>query len=119
MIDHYFDDNNAHIKVKDFGKWHYKKCAVLYKETTWLYLTEEGISDLDWTKITDYFVGFQTFTGPGAPALTNEVVQIITGFKEMSDTTKYLRAETKATKETIDTVDLAFPTNVARVYNKV
>ena len=86
---------------------------------TWLYPTEEGISGSDWIKITDHFVGYQTFTGPGAPALTNEVVQIVTGFKEMSDATKNLYAETEAAKETIDSSDTAFPVDVTKVYDKV
>ena len=74
---------------------------------------------MDWTKITKQFVGYQTFTGPGEPTLTNEVVQIATGFKGISDATKNLFAEGEAAKEIIDTTDLVFPTDVARVYNKV
>ena len=55
----------------------------------------------------------------GAPALTNEVVQITTGFKEMSEGTKNLHAETEAVKEIIDTIDPDFCADVARIYNKV
>lgn len=121
MLDLYYDDNNGFNEVKNFHKWHKpnKKYAVLYKETSFLYPTEQGISGLDWTKITEHFVVFQTFTGPGAPALTNEVVQITTGFKEMSDTTKNLHVEAETAKEIVNTTDLVFPTDVARVYNKV
>ena len=91
----------------------------MYKETSFHYPTEHRISGLDWTKLTEQFVGFQTFTGPDAPALTNEVVQIANGFKEMSDATKNSRAEFEAAKEVVDTADTYFPADVARIYNKV
>ena len=45
--------------------------------------------------------------------------QIATGFKEMSDATKNLRAEIEAAKEIIDSLDLVFPADVKRVYDKV
>lgn len=52
IIDLYFDDNNGFNDVKNFGKWYNtnKKYDVLYKEMLFLYLTEQGISRLDWTK---------------------------------------------------------------------
>ena len=91
MLDYYFDENNAHPEVKNYEKWHHNKYAAIYKETTWLYPTEEDISGKDWTKIIDCFVGYKTFTGPGAPALTTEVKQIATCFKELSYATKNLK----------------------------
>ena len=121
MLDYYFGDSNGPNELKNFGKWHNtnKKYTVLYKETPFLYPTEQGISKLDWTKITEQFIEYQTFTGLGTPALTNEVVQIATGFKEMSEAKKIFCAETEATKETIDTTNTDFPTGVTMIYNKV
>jgi len=119
MIDYYFDENNTHPEVENYGKWQWKKYAVIYKETSWLFPKEEDITGKDWTKITDCFVGYQTFSGPGAPALTTEVKQVATGFKEMLDATKNSHAETEAAKEDIDTLDLAFPADVKSVYKKV
>ena len=121
MLDYFIDDNNAHSLVRNYGKWHNedKKYAVLCKEDSFLYPTKHRISGLDWMKLTEQFVGFQIFTGPGAPALTNEVVQIASGFKEMSDATKNSHAEFEAAKEVVNTTDTNFSTNVARIYNKV
>ena len=45
--------------------------------------------------------------------------QIATGFKEMSDATKNSCAETEAAKKIIDSLDLAFPADAKRVYDKV
>ena len=55
ILDLYFDKNNDHPEVKNFGKWRNndEKYAVLYKETLFLYPTEQRISSLDWTKITE------------------------------------------------------------------
>ena len=119
MLDYFFDENNAHPEVKNYGKRQQKKYAVIYKKTTWLYPTEEGISRKDYIKITDCFVGYQTFTVPDISALTTEVTQIATGFKNMLNATKNSRAETKAAKEIIDTLDLAFSADVKLVYEKV
>ena len=47
------------------------------------------------------------------------MVQIAIGFKEMSEITKNLHAEAEAAKEIIDTMDTDFPTDVAKIYNKV
>ena len=46
MLDLYVDNNNGHSEVKNFGKWRNpnKKYAVMYKETSFLYPTEQGIS---------------------------------------------------------------------------
>ena len=121
MLDYLVDINNGHNEMRSLGKLHNadKKYAVLCKETSFLYRTKCRISGLDWTKLTEQFVGFQIFTAPGAPALTNEVVQITYGFKEMSDTTKNSCSEFEAAKEVVDTTDDNFPTDVARIYNKV
>ena len=74
---------------------------------------------MDWTKVTEQFVGYQTFPGPGASAFTNEVVQIATGLEEISDATKNLHTETEVTKDTIDTSDTVFSDDDKKVYNKV
>lgn len=61
----------------------------------------------------------KNFIGQGAPALSNEVVQIATGFKEMSEVTKNLRAEAEAAKDIIDTSDPDFSIDVKRIYSKM
>ena len=119
MLNYLDDFNNGYNEMRNFGKWHNvdKKYAVLFKETSFLYPTERRISGLDWTKLTEQFFGFQTFTGLGAPALTNEVVHIANCFKEMSDATKNSCAEFEAAKEVVDTTDTNFPTDVPSIYN--
>ena len=111
MLDYFVNENNAHALVQNYGKWHNKdkKYAVLYKETSFLYPTKRGISGLDWTKLTEQFV----FTGLGTLALTNEVVQIPNGFKEMLDATKNSCAEFETAKEVVDTTNYNFPTDAA------
>ena len=49
MLDLYFDKNNGFNEVKNFDKWHNtnKEYAILYKEVSFLYLMEQGISGLD------------------------------------------------------------------------